>query len=430
VNSSKDLGILADIPPFQRLAADFTAVATQALCLPIDQMLLSLYQTTAILTAVSKLPDPEAAEAKLYFMLEKAKELNEYNLDALITYFGNLYDSDHLDIEFARPYDATTDAIRLMSIHKSKGLEFPIVYYPGLDKKFNFTESKAFFIFDSTYGLITKAVDQGFKDTILHVLVKRKNYRDYVSERIRLFYVALTRAREKVILLLNTTKEKTPILIYDERGYLSASQRLKYRSYQDLLFSVPANKSWHIPVPTAISISPHRLKTPNFGDLPIINYTRLQYPLTDRSTTTFSQSLVKFHSESEKAAMAEGTRLHRLLELVDYADLDRSIARLPEPIKTTLLQLFKDDRFAKVYQEYEFYEESSHGSRHGVIDLMFEYPDHVDILDYKLQSLDDPAYLNQLNGYCEFVHQTTLKPVHAYLLSLTDGTVVPLGGAI
>lgn len=84
-----------------------------------------------------------------------------------------------------------------MTIHKSKGLEYPICYYTGISSSFNIRDTMERFIFDNEYGVICPYFNEGINKTIYNYLFREKYIREDISERIRLFYVALTRCREK-----------------------------------------------------------------------------------------------------------------------------------------------------------------------------------------------------------------------------------------
>ena len=64
---------------------------------------------------------------------------------------------------------------------------------------------------------------------------------------------------------------------------------------------------------------------------------------------------------------------------------------------------------------------------HGIIDLMLEYDNHIDIIDYKLKNIDDDKYLKQLNGYKEFVATKTNKVINLYLYSIVDSKFLKIG---
>ena len=64
---------------------------------------------------------------------------------------------------------------------------------------------------------------------------------------------------------------------------------------------------------------------------------------------------------------------------------------------------------------------------HGIIDLMFIYDDHIDIIDYKLKNIEDEAYMIQLNGYKEFIYLKTKKKINIYLYSILNNELKKLG---
>ena len=95
-----------------------------------------------------------------------------------------------------------------MTIHKSKGLEFPICYFVGMNKSFNMHDIKEKFILTNNYGLIAPYYENGIGQTIYMDLLKNDYLVDEISEKIRLLYVALTRAKEKIIIVVpNTDKQ-------------------------------------------------------------------------------------------------------------------------------------------------------------------------------------------------------------------------------
>ena len=82
--------------------------------------------------------------------------------------------------------------------------------------------------------------------------------------------------------------------------------------------------------------------------------------------------------------------------------------------------LFKNIGNAKIYKEYEFIYNHDLVKRHGIIDLMLEYDNYIDIIDYKLKNIDDKNYLKQLEGYMEYIKSISNKDVNIYLYSLID----------
>lgn len=114
----------------------------------------------------------------------------------------------------AEPEVATAgmaDAVRLMSIHQSKGLEFPVVVVADLGKPFNFQDLRAEIILDEEYGLCPQVRPPGRAvryPSAAHWLARQRQQRELLGEELRLLYVALTRAREKLILTGTMSRKK------------------------------------------------------------------------------------------------------------------------------------------------------------------------------------------------------------------------------
>ena len=74
----------------------------------------------------------------------------------------------------------------------------------------------------------------------------------------------------------------------------------------------------------------------------------------------------------------------------------------------------------RIYKEYEFVYSEDDSLYHGIIDLMVEYDEYVNIIDYKLKNIDDDAYLKQLRGYQKYIESTFNKKVNLYLYSILN----------
>jgi ATP-dependent helicase/nuclease subunit A len=106
---------------------------------------------------------------------------------------------------------ATENAVRLMSIHQSKGLEFPVVVLPDLSKNFNEQDQHGEIIFDEEFGLCPKVKPPhtGRRyPSLPHWLAQRRQKRELRGEELRLLYVALTRARDTLVLSATITEKK------------------------------------------------------------------------------------------------------------------------------------------------------------------------------------------------------------------------------
>ncbi|HRY78205.1 MAG TPA: UvrD-helicase domain-containing protein [Candidatus Izemoplasmatales bacterium] len=398
---------------------------------PLEETVLRCVIETGIFSRIADLEDPENVEAKVLFLVDKARQFPEFTLDDLIAYFDELNRSRDLDIEYARDYDSSVSAVRLMTMHKSKGLEFPVCYLPGLYKRFNTSSSKTFFLFDKRYGLIGKAWEDGFQETVLHFLKRDEALRETVSERIRLLYVAMTRAKEEVVLLRNETAVRSPRIRLNSQGYLDEGIRLGFSSYSDLLAAVPLTEGWVEPVTQGGKPEVVPATEPLGAERPI-RYEERSYPVQARKFGIFSQSVPKIREESPGGALILGTRLHAELENFDFQHWEQALKKVSPPVRAALQQWettppFSQREDAVFHPEYEFEEDTPEGIRRGVIDLLVERADRIDLVDYKLKHLDEETYRRQLRGYREFVTRVTGKPVHAYLFSVLDGQWIRLG---
>ena len=99
--------------------------------------------------------------------------------------------------------DENADVVSLMTIHKSKGLEFPIVFVAGMGKQFNMQDTKKSLVLHSELGVGVDAIDPVARTkapTFLKKMIQLREARETTAEELRVLYVAMTRAKEKLIL--------------------------------------------------------------------------------------------------------------------------------------------------------------------------------------------------------------------------------------
>ena len=138
----------------------------------------------------------------------------------------------------------------------------------------------------------------------------------------------------------------------------------------------------------------------------------------------FSKESITLISKEDQEKMKYGTKIHEILEYLDFNNPDLSVIE-DDFIKDKITKLINNPFFnnikeATIYKEYEFTYEIDNLLNKGVIDLMLEYSDHIDIVDYKLKNIVDDAYLNQLEGYKKYISGLTNKPINIYLYSIID----------
>ncbi len=308
-------------------------------------------------------------------------------------------------------------SVKIMNIHKSKGLEFPICYYSGLYKTFNLSDFNDRFMFDNTYGIITPYFKDGIGVLPTKSLARDIYIKEEISEKIRLLYVALTRAKEKMIFICPLNDD-----IYNNEDIVNDNTRLKYRSFLDIVNTIKDDFSDSINNIQDLSFCTKDYQ--KFKDLDIdiekeepVSVKKFEIDYKPISLNKFSKnsSLV---SEQELLSMKKGTLIHSVFEMIDFKKPKFDV-KYGDYVKAFLdNDLFKDIDSASIYKEYEFIYTEDDNSYHGIIDLMLVYDDHIDIVDYKLFNIDDSNYKKQLLGYKKYIEKKSKKLVNTYLYSI------------
>lgn len=172
---------------------------------PIHQLLEQIYRETGYYAYVSAMPAGETRQANLELLIEKAAayECTSYQgVFHFIRYIEKLKKVE-TDLGEAAVAGAKERTVRVMSIHKSKGLEFPIVILAGLGKRFNKQDAYGRLLIDPDLGVGADHIDleQRVKSvTLKKQVLKRKLELESMGEELRVLYVAMTRAKEKLIM--------------------------------------------------------------------------------------------------------------------------------------------------------------------------------------------------------------------------------------
>ena len=417
INCINDLQILQAHPIFNNLYNVTNEIKELTMTEPVYDVLIEIYHKLDIYKMISYLDNPRKKEEKLDYFASLIKSFNNFTFEHLIEYLKNIETNKDWDIEYSNTLNIK-DAVKIMTFHKSKGLQFPIVYLPFLNKGFNFTDSKDFFLYNKNYGLMGKAFSDGFYPTFLSCVSLYNNRREYISERIRLFYVANTRAMENIVIILDQAKIK-PDYKRLINNYIDRDIRLKYNKFNDLISSTIIKDYDYKNKPLQEVLINQRLEEISSDSFLVKKSFDFQKKLLEKNR--YSKTNDHLFTDEEKTAINYGKYVHKLLEGIDFNNLNDSLNKLPAKIKGSLQALLKSKIFdfnnnPKIYQEYEFY----HNNTLGIIDLLVVYEDSIHIVDYKLKNISDEAYVRQLNGYKEFVKQNTNLPVYCYLYSIID----------
>ena len=354
-----------------------------------------------------------------------------YSPYEFLDYLNMVYE-EGLDIKLSLNKEAS-NSVKIMTIHASKGLEYPVCYFTGLSKKFNIDDLKNKFYYDNTLGFITPYVKNGIHSTVVKLMLKNKYILEEISERLRLFYVALTRAREKMIIVGEFDKNE---LAYKVEGVVDGETRSSYRKFTDMLDSI---YDYLKPYMQDIDIDSLGLtKDYNLSakkDLvalknekgSIISVEDYIPDMKKIENSHFSKITTTLRTKEEQKNIDFGLRMHYLFEITDFNNPDYKdfnafeVNCIQKFINTGIL---KDSK--EIYKEYEFIYENADLESHGIIDLLIIKKDKAVIVDYKLKHITDTAYLKQLAGYKNYILEMTNLPVDVFLYSIMDSNLVNL----
>ena len=357
-----------------------------------------------------------------------------YNIPMFSEYLTKLINVGY-KMEYKVP-DNGVDAVKIMTIHKSKGLEYPVCYFSGLYKEFNISDLKERFLVDKDYGIIVPYFNEGIGSTIYKELLKQNYLKEEISEKIRLFYVALTRAREKMILIKPSNDKE-----FDNSNVtvLDNSIKSKYRTLADMIDTIEfriSSKYKNINLETVgltkdyaiVGKSNYKENLNKIEE--IINIEELSVENNIKEQSSFSKKMNTLINKDTYDSIKLGIEIHEYLEFFDFKNPNLEI--IPNKFIKKLIEqllnqpIMKNINDATIYQEYEFVYEKDNTEYHGVIDLMIEHDKYINIIDYKLKNISDEAYEKQLIGYQKYIQTKTNKEVKLYLYSILDNKLVPI----
>lgn len=171
----------------------------------IDKLMYSIYYDYGYYAYVGSLDHGKERQANLRILMERAAEFESTKLSGLFGFMNYIYTmrEEGGDMTPAKAFGEGQDVVQIMSIHKSKGLEFPVVILADTAHKFNLTDASKSIIWDEQGGIGAEYADTKLRvrySSLSKTLVGYQLKKDMVSEEMRLLYVALTRAREKLII--------------------------------------------------------------------------------------------------------------------------------------------------------------------------------------------------------------------------------------
>ncbi|UJZ88200.1 helicase-exonuclease AddAB subunit AddA [Heyndrickxia coagulans] len=188
---------------FMEKLAVWRSIARQG---DLSSLIWQLYRDTQFYDFAGGLPGGKQRQANLRALYDRARQYEETSFRGLFRFlrFIERMQERGDDLGTARALSEQEDVVRLMTIHASKGLEFPVVFVAGLNRKFNMRDISQAFLLDKDFGFASKYIHPEKRITypsLPQLAFKRKKKLEMLAEEMRVLYVALTRAKEKLYLV-------------------------------------------------------------------------------------------------------------------------------------------------------------------------------------------------------------------------------------
>ena len=368
-----------------------------------------------------------SSRMEYFYSLIKDLEKNNYTIIEISDYLVRTA-SEKLEIKLSLSKD-DSNSIKIMTIHKSKGLEFPVCYFADFTKNFNRDEYKSKVLFDDKYGIIIPDFVTT-NNLITKTLLSNSLLKEDISEKIRLLYVALTRAREKMIIVMPFDEEEN-----ETKKIVAESVRLSYTNFGKMITSVISlfmdniKKYDNIPNISKDYLITKKIKViPNHNNDIEIYTSNYNSDILNKETYHKDKNIKK--SKEELELLAYGNKVHTLFERIDF--VNNKIPDIKDKYLEKKLMSFINSDFMKQYsnykkyQEYEFIYINGSLESHGIIDLLMIGDNEAVIVDYKLKNTKDAAYIKQLNGYKDVISNRINKRISCYLYSIVDEEFVKI----
>ena len=189
----------------QKFLEDIALWRKQNEYMALHELIWKIYLDTGYYQYVGLMPNGTLRQANLKMLFDRAREYEKASFKGLfhfINYINSLRKANN-DMDSAKVIGENEDVVRIMSIHKSKGLEFPVVILASTTKKFNLQDLNEQIIIHQDLGIGVKYIDEKRKieyPTLAKQAISLSVTKETLSEEMRILYVALTRAKEKLII--------------------------------------------------------------------------------------------------------------------------------------------------------------------------------------------------------------------------------------
>lgn len=404
----------------------------------ISSLLRDILDKFKIYEKIVYLDNPQEVFNRIVFLEEKISNLRNLGFD-LIEFINFIDESliEKVDTDFNESSDVSKDAVNIMTIHRSKGLEFNVCFFLGFSTRFNISELKDKIMFNNERGFIYPYFNEGIKESFYKKLLKSDYKKAEISEKLRLLYVALTRCKEKTYIVMQQFK--------DEPNFLETVRQDSYSSFYDVLSELKTDlilRDFKTDIEKLCLTKDYNeksiiktLEKQSFQELEkievsLIKNIKQKYQPSIESLLVKDQNIIELEEK--------GTKLHIYMELVGLGeDKYQLIENLidDENDKERILGFIESDFVANLdivnyYSEYEFIYEEEDKTIRGIIDLIIETPEELIIIDYKLSDIEKDEYLEQVTTYVKYLKTISKKLITSYLYSFNKKIFKKVSGEL
>lgn len=211
-DNGEDIEIKGRLNSFIKQLNKWRDISTEC---TINELIWSVYTDTGFYDFAGVLPDGKARQANLLKLVKKASDYDSLSFKGLFDFIRYIekINKNNVTID-SEASGEVGDSVRVMSIHKSKGLEFPVVFLCGTATKFNKRDLSSNAVIHKKFGIGSEYTDIDTRvryNTVPRAVINEAALHDLISEEIRILYVAMTRAKEKLIITGNTKLNKNRI---------------------------------------------------------------------------------------------------------------------------------------------------------------------------------------------------------------------------
>lgn len=368
----------------------------------IHELLWKIMEETGYREMVASMPGGEQRVANLGLLIVKAKAFESTSYKGLFHFVRYIEQIREYDIDYGEAdiLGESTNAVRVMSIHKSKGLEFPVVIVCGMGKGFNTQDMSGELLVHPELGVGIRAIDTEQRtesSTIIRNLIQTETQKDNLGEELRVLYVALTRAKEKLILTGALKKAADKLRTYQERSgmYESVSflELIRGKRYFDWL--LPAIFSMPGKVPVSMEVV-------TFSDVVAEEMEREErqrdVSVPEKTDDAFKKQMLEqfsYRYPFEEEA-------HMKLKYT-VSELKKSAALSGNEVETGEIFIHEDEKIVPVFlKEEEHLTGASRGSAYHklmeLLDFTKEYDNET--LEEELKILENQGYLSSEMRTC------------------------------